>query len=171
MREVRTARMRLVLGTEPLAEAELEDKTRLSTLLEAEVPAPWPPESLRDALPVFLSNCKQRGSLGRWCLGWYGVLLADGKGILCGSVGFKGGPAATGVVEIGYSVLPAFQLRGIATEMVIGAAQWALAEPAVRAVEAEVRRDNRASMRVLEKAGFVAQGAGAELGTRRFRLG
>jgi ribosomal-protein-alanine N-acetyltransferase len=74
-------------------------------------------------------------------------------------------------VEIGYSVLPAFQLRGIATEMVIGASRWALAEPAVRAVEAEVRRDNRASMRVLEKAGFVLQGAGAELGTRRFRLG
>jgi len=168
---VRTPRLRLVRGTRPLAEAELEGNARLSGLLQAEVPTSWPPASLREALAVFLSNCKQRGPSGEWCLGWYGLLCADEKAILCGSVGFKGGPTAAGMVEIGYSVLPLFQMRGLATEMVIGASRWALAQPGVSAVEAEVFRENRASMRVLEKAGFAAHGAGAELGMRRFRLG
>ena len=35
---------------------------------------------------------------------------------LVGNGGFKGPPSASGVVEIGYSILPAFQRRGFATE-------------------------------------------------------
>lgn len=171
MTNVMTPRMRLIPGTLPLAQAELEGNARLSTLLGADVPAGWPPESLRPALPLFVARYEQRGSSGPWYLGWYGVLHADGRAILCGSVGFKGAPTLTGMVEIGYSVLSPFQMRGIATEMVIGASQWALAQPAVSAVEADVCPENLASLRVLGKAGFAAYGAGVEPGTRRFRLG
>lgn len=170
MTNVMTTRMRLVLGTLPLAEAELADNARLSALLGVQVPASWPPDTLRPVLPLFLASCKQSGSFEPWYLGWYGVLHADGEPTLCGSVGFKGGPTSTGMVEIGYSVLPAFQRRGIATEMVIGASRWALAQPRVSAVEADIARDNRASLRVVAKAGFVAHGAGAEPDTLRFRL-
>jgi ribosomal-protein-alanine N-acetyltransferase len=167
---VMTPRMRLVPGTQPLAEAELEDGARLAKLLGAEVPESWPPESLRPALPMFLASCKRRGTFGPWCLGWYGVLHADGRAVLCGSVGFKGGPTSTGMVEIGYSVLPLFQKRGIATEMVVGASRWALAQPGVSAVEADILHGNLASLRVVAKAGFRAHGPGAEPDTLRFRL-
>jgi [ribosomal protein S5]-alanine N-acetyltransferase len=168
--EVVTPRLRLVLGTRRLAEAALEGNSGLSALLGADVPAAWPPETLRPALPIFLARSKQTGHFEPWGLGWYGVLQADAGAVLCGSVGFKGVPTLAGMVEIGYSVLPSFQRLGVATEMVTFAAGWALAQPAVCCVEAEVSLENVASARVLAKAGFVPHGAGTT-GTRRFRLG
>jgi [ribosomal protein S5]-alanine N-acetyltransferase len=168
--QVDTPRLRLVVGTLPLAEAELAGNAPLAALLGAEVPASWPPESLRPALPLFLARSKQTGCFAPWCLGWYGVLRAEAGDILCGSVGFKGVPTLAGMVELGYSVLPSHQRRGVATEMVTFAARWAIAQPAVGAVEAEALKANVASARVLAKAGFVAQGAGAEPGTQRYRL-
>jgi len=165
-----TPRMRLVLGTRALAEAELAGNARLAQLLEVEVPASWPPEAVREVLPVFFASCERSGVFGPWSLGWYGVLHDDGQPVLCGSIGFKHAPTPTGMVELGYSVLPAFRRRGVATEMVLGASRWALAQPVVLVVEAEVDHDNLASARVLEKAGFSACGAGIDPGTRRFRL-
>lgn len=169
-REVPTPRLSLVVGALQLAEAELQGNAALAALLHAEVPASWPPESLRPALPLFLARCKQTGHAGPWCLGWYGVLRAEGGPVLCGSVGFKGVPTLSGMVEIGYSVLPSFQGRGVATEMVTFAAGWALEQPSVGCVEAEVLYENVASARVLAKAGFAPQGPGLVSGTRRFRL-
>jgi [ribosomal protein S5]-alanine N-acetyltransferase len=169
MAGVTTPRMRLTAGTRVLAKAELEDAPRLSALLEAEVPPSWPPESLEHARRLFFRRCEQTGIWGPWNLGWYGVLRANGRATLCASVGFKGPPSPAGMVEIGYSVLPDFQRQGIATEVVIAMSRWALDQPAVRAVEAEVLYGNVASLRVLANAGFSALGPGLERGTRRFR--
>ena len=171
MNPLKTLRMRLVPGTRSRAEVELSDPARLASLLGAVVPASWPPESVRDALPQFLERCRESGDRGPWTLGWYGILDTREGGILCGSAGFKGPPTAAGMVEIGYSVLPDHQGRGIATEMVVALSQWALSQPGVTHVEAEVALDNMASMRVLEKAGFAPCGAGADPGAARYRRG
>ena len=160
--------MRIVAGTEAPAVAELENTWRLGVLLGAEVPSDWPPESIRDALPMFLSRCRASATCGCWTLGWYSLLRREGSSVLCGSVGFKG-PPREGVVEIGYSVLPAFECRGLATEMVEALTRWALEKPAVAFVEAETEDPNAASRRVLEKANFTACGPGIEPGTMRFR--
>lgn len=170
MYDVLTQRMRLVHGTRLLAEAELEGNEQLAELLQVQVPGSWPPESLRDARPLFLAMYRQASSHAEWHLGWYGVLLSDEDPVLCGSVGFKGPPTGAGVVEIGYSVLPLYQGRGIATEMVLGASRWAFEQPEVHAVEAEVLEGNLASLRVMAKARFAERGSGIEPGTRRFRL-
>lgn len=168
--ELRTTRMRLVAGTPALAEAELSDREGFAALLGASVPPTWPPETLREVLPGFLANCRRMGNCGPWTLGWYGLLKEDGGAVLCGSVGFKGAPDPQGMAEIGYSVVPPYEGRGIASEMLEALSRWALSQPGTLVVEAEVVTANRASVRVLEKAGFTPHGVETKPGTARFRI-
>ncbi len=167
--ELKTCRMRLVSGTQALAEAELSELGKLADLLGASIPPSWPPEILREVLPTFLESCRRMRNYGPWTLGWYGVLKEDDTAVLCGSVGFKGPPNTQGMVEIGYSVIPEYQGRGIASEMVDALSRWALSCPEIQLVEAEVLTDNPASMRVLEKVGFTQSGPD-QSGAVRFHL-
>ena len=75
-----------------------------------------------------------------------------------------------GTAEIGYSVLPQFQGRGYATEIVVGLVRWALGQPGVARVVAETEWANPASVRVLTKAGFAPAGLATEPGGARFDL-
>ncbi len=170
MVEIGTARMRLVSGTSELAEAELESKPRLAHLLGGRVTEEWPPESVRDVLPFFMESFRAGSAEAYWALPWYGLLRTDEEDVLCGSIGFKGPPDGAGVVEVGYSVLPEYARQGIATEMLTAVTEWAKGNPKVRAIEAETFPDNMASIRVLEKVGFIEVGPGREQGTTRFRL-
>ncbi|NVO67176.1 GNAT family N-acetyltransferase [Methanofollis tationis] len=158
--EVRTQRLRLVPATEILT-----NRSALSRALGATVPDEWPPESLADALPLFLSWLQEDPGSAGWNL-WYVVA----GGTLVGSCGFLGRPSAEGEVEIGYGVLPAFRGRGYATEAAAALIGWAFAHPEVRKVAAQADPQNRASVRVLEKIGFVPDGAGDE-GCVRFVIG
>ena len=165
-----TDRLRLVAGTEALAEAELGAREKLSKLLGALVPETWPPDNLRDVLEYFYALYREHPEWEGW-LAWYAVRIDSGHSILCGSVGFRGPPDKQGMVEIGYSVLPEFQGQGLATEMVGGIVQWAKQQPDVKQIEAETNVDNKASIAVLEKNGFICTGAGSEPNTIRFTFG
>ena len=71
-----------------------------------------------------------------------------------GDAGFKGKPGSQGMVEIGYSVLPAYRGQGFATEAARALVDWALAQPEVKRIIAECSPDNVASIRILEKLGM-----------------
>ena len=60
--------------------------------------------------------------------------------------------------ELGYRVAPGFEGRGIATQMVAWALQQAFGPLGLRRVQARVRAGHGASLRVLEKNGFVRFG-------------
>jgi ribosomal-protein-alanine N-acetyltransferase len=160
--------LRLQAATFDSVRAEIGDTSALARLLDVEVPAEWPPESLRDALPVFLEWHRTNPEWTGW-LGWYAIRLDLAARVLCGSVGFKGAPDADGMVEIGYSVLPAHQRVGLATEMVDCMVRWAWRQAGVRYVEAVTTADNIGSIRVLERTGFAAVRANAADGSVRFR--
>jgi len=162
-------RLRLVSATEESVRAEIEDAAALGRLLDAEIPVDWPPESVRDALPLFLARHRSHPEWTGW-LGWYAIRLDLHADVLCGSVGFKGPPDADGMVEIGYSVLPAHQGAGVATEMVETLVRWACRDGGVLCVEAETTTDNPASVRVLERTGFVAARTDTARGALRFRF-
>jgi RimJ/RimL family protein N-acetyltransferase len=162
-----TDRLRLVAGTKALAAAEIGDRAEFAKLLGASVPETWPPDSLRDVLGYFYGLCQEHPEWEGW-LTWYAIKIDNDYPMLCGSIGFKGPPDKRGMVEIGFSVLPEFQGRGLATEMVAGIVQWAKRQPGVKKIEAETNIDNKASIRVLEKNGFVRTGAGLEPNTIRF---
>ncbi len=152
---VATARLRLTAATVALARAELSDRSEFARLLQAAVPASWPPESLADALPFLLAQLEAAPDRAGW-FGWYAVTLAE-PSVLVASAGFFG-PPSSGAVEIGYSVLPQFQRNGYATEMVAALVRLALAQPGVSRVLAHTEWANPASVRVLTKAGFHPAG-------------
>jgi ribosomal-protein-alanine N-acetyltransferase len=80
-----------------------------------------------------------------------GVCLRDG-GELVGHVGLS---AIPGGIEIGYAIDDAHQGKGLATAAVAAMTDWGFQTLALSAIDGIVARDNAASCRVLEKAGFV----------------
>jgi len=165
----RTERMRLIPATATTVRAEAENLSRLGQLIGATVPQDWPPEILRDARESFLKAFQDHPDWAGW-LHWYGIRTDTPEPTLCGSVGFMGPPDADGTVEVGYSVLPAYQRGGLATEMVAGILSWALAQAGTKRVEAETTPDNVGSVLVLERNGFARVGPGREPGSVRYRL-
>jgi len=94
-----------------------------------------------------------------------GAIIDRTELVAVGGMGFKdlpGEPGEAGTVEIGYDINPSYQGRGYATEMVRAAVAWALRQPTMRCVTAKCLEDNAASIRVLEKAGFVRIGRGMD---------
>ncbi len=89
---------------------------------------------------------------------WNGIIIDRNGLVAVGGMGFKGLPDESGIVELGYNVIPSYQGRGYVTEMAQALVSWALGQPTVRRVTAECLEDNAASIRVLEKSGFVRIG-------------
>lgn len=165
---IETARLKLIPATVDLARAELNDHRALGLLLRASIPENWPPQTLGDALPLFLRRLEAEPDQVGW-FGWYALSACDPTGlpVLVASGGFLG-PPRMGVAEIGYAVLPQFQGQGYATELVGGLIQWALGHLGVDRIAAETEWANPASVRVLNKAGFVRDGAAAASEGARF---
>jgi RimJ/RimL family protein N-acetyltransferase len=79
-------------------------------------------------------------------------------GVVVGHAGFHGPPDESGMVEVAYSVDPAFRRRGYATAMLEAALAWAASDPTVRTVRASISPDNAASLATLRPFGFVQVG-------------
>lgn len=95
---------------------------------------------------------------------WYSAweFRREETGEVIGDGCFKG-RSPEGWVEIGYGINPGFEGQGYATEAVMGLCRWAFAQPGILKIEAETEPGNRASQRMLEKAGFLPTGVtGAE---------
>lgn len=74
--------------------------------------------------------------------------------IVVGKCGFKGPPAAGGVVEIAYGVVPEYQGKGYATEAAQALVAFAFRSGRVRVVRAHTLPAANASTGVLTKCGF-----------------
>jgi [ribosomal protein S5]-alanine N-acetyltransferase len=146
---------------------------KLGVLLNADVPRDWPPgEYDRKAQEFFLGRMEgAEASELRWYV-WYAVLrvAAGGRGSLLGTGGYLGPPDQEGGVEIGYSVSRAWRGKGFAGEIVGGLIAQAFSDERVTRIIAHAARDNAASQRVLERAGFRAAGTGSGPGQLRFEL-
>ena len=168
---IRTNRLTLVPGTVALVQAEIHDRESFAQQLGATVPDHWPPATLVDALPLFLGWMESAapGSDG-WYV-WYALTHADSTSppVLIGGGGFLGPPDA-GSVQMGYSVLDQFQRQGYATEIVRALSDWAFSHDVVKRIAAETEWANPASVRVLEKTGFVLAGEATEQGGASFEL-
>jgi RimJ/RimL family protein N-acetyltransferase len=166
-----TARLRLLAATVEHLEEELQTPGRLSELLGAVVPAGWPPGLYdRDAMAYFHVRLTEGGPTGVGWYSWYAIrrATADAPAVLVASGGYFGPPGLDGSVEIGYSVVPDYCGQGYATELVGALTNRALGLACVRRVVAEVHERNVASMKVLERCGFVRVGTGRETGNARF---
>ena len=141
----------LVAATAAMIDVELEGADRLGTLLGAAVPPDWPPEyHTEEVLRVTRDALAQPGGGGWWL--HYVALAGDRATTLVGVCGYKG-PPADGVVEIGYSVVPSFQRRGIATRACASLIDAAWGRGA-RVVTAQTLPQLEPSIGVLRKLGF-----------------
>jgi len=162
MQMIETARLHLRPATRKQLQAELAGRDAFAEAMGMDIPADWPPELFdADAITYFLSLVKAAEHREAWSL-FYIVLRADGgqAPALIGAGGFKGPPDGNGVVELGYSILPAFRRRGFATEAVRGWTQFALSSPRVERVIAQTLSHLAPSIGVLAKAGFRFVGRG-----------
>lgn len=120
------------------------------------------PDILREAYTEMLDGALAHPDKRAWYAMWM-IELRDGTHV--GELCFKG-VSPEGAVEIGYGIDECCQSRGYATEAVTAVAAWAAQQEGVKCVEAEAEEDNIASLRVLEKAGFVPTGVRGEEGPR-----
>lgn len=93
--------------------------------------------------------------------------IEDGQAI--GGIGFKGQPAG-GSVEIGYGLVPSARGSGYAAEAA-GALVDLARQHGLARIVADTDRDNVASQRTLERAGFAQTSSDGDLVTFALTLG
>ena len=117
-------------------------------------------EVLKTAYSEMLSGALKH--LEKW--EWYAIWMIELKnGTHIGELCFKG-LSNDGITEIGYGIAEDYQGCGYATEAVNATVLWALNQFGVECVTAETEIDNIASVRVLEKCGFIRTGTFGEEG-------
>jgi ribosomal-protein-alanine N-acetyltransferase len=169
---LRTARLRLVAVTPELARAQLEGPTAFAAGLTAALPADWPPPLTDDTHEFIHARLSAHPhETGWWFWIWLLVDRMTATRTAVGVGGFKGPPDPSGTVEIGYSVVPSHQRRGIATEAVDALVRRAFADAHVKRICAETFADLVPSIRVLEHNGFApCDEPPHEAGAIRFEL-
>jgi [ribosomal protein S5]-alanine N-acetyltransferase len=162
---IRTARLTMVAADAALLDADLQGRDVLARAIDVEVPEDWPPETWDEPALRWLRS-KVESDPDE--VGWWAAYLHDGERLI-GTVGLKGRPV-DGEVEVGYSLVPSARGQGHATEAVRAVVAACRAKDGIRRIVATTLEDGHASIAVLERVGFVADGPGAEPGTRRFVL-
>ncbi|MBP5718386.1 MAG: GNAT family N-acetyltransferase [Abditibacteriota bacterium] len=122
-------------------------------------------DALKAAYTEMFKGSAEHPDARKWYAPWI-IELKDGTHV--GELCFMGPPSG-GAVEIGYGISEEYRNRGYASEAVKALSAWALDRPGVAAVEAETEPGNRASQRVLAKAGFIPTGTAGKEGPR-YRL-
>ncbi|MGW3498633.1 GNAT family N-acetyltransferase [Streptomyces sp. NPDC001020] len=93
------------------------------------------------------------------CAGWLThVVVAEPEDAVVGYAGFHGPPDEAGMVELGYSVVPAYRRQGYARAMLTALIHRAVAEARVSTVRVTISPDNTASLATISGFGFVKVG-------------
>lgn len=90
------------------------------------------------------------------------AVVSEPDGAVVGDAGFHGPPDETGMVEVGYTVVPGYRRQGYARAMLRALLLRAAAEPQVKTVRATIRSDNAASLATIEGFGFTPVGEQGE---------
>jgi ribosomal-protein-alanine N-acetyltransferase len=145
-----------------LTRAELDavaagDATGLGARIGAAVPAEWVQE-VRDLAAYRAQQLRERPDDEPWLL--RAIVLsrpADERRVI-GYLNFHAGPDESGMVEIGYTLLPNARGQGHAIEAVRGAFEWATREFGIRHFRASVAPGNERSENLIRKLGFLQTG-------------
>ncbi|MDD1693180.1 MAG: GNAT family N-acetyltransferase [Methanoregula sp.] len=172
IQRIHTRHLDLVPATVEILKSDLHDHAALAKLLDATVPAAWPPgEMNEEVLAEFVRMATEETDPRFAC--WYWVRdapLPEDHRILVGCGGIGSTVDSPGTVLIGYSVLGEFQGHGYATEAVGAMIPVIFQERRISRIMATTYPELKASIRVLEKnhfacSGPTAPGEGLEEGT------
>ncbi len=157
MIRLETPRLTLIALTVQQMRWQRDDFARLEQALGLAASGQRLEDELRPIVSRAISQIRRRPHHVHWHCQWAAVLKEERR--IVGSLAFKGPPNREEAVEIGYGFDPSYHNRGLATEAVGEMVRWALGEDSVEAVIAETANRNVASMRVLQKVGFVITSA------------
>jgi len=165
---INTERMRLIPATLKLYLLELHDHQSFAYTLKAHVPKEWPPDQTTpEVIEEFIRRIQARD---RKIWSFYWLLCQEDFELpaLIGNGGFL--VHENGTLEIGYSMLPEYQNKGYTTEAVRSMLQWAFSSLKKDRIISYTYPHLRASIRVLEKNGFLLKGKGQEEGTILYEI-
>jgi ribosomal-protein-alanine N-acetyltransferase len=160
---------RLILaGSQPaLLQAELAGRRAFAAALGVAIPKSWPPEHHdRGVIDWGLKSLEVLFDDEPWRM-YY--MVAQQPLTAIGTCGFHGPPDLSGCVEVGYTVLPEFRGRGLASEAVMTLISIGFEYGALE-VAAETYPALAPSLRVMQKCGMSLVGAGASPGTVRYSV-
>ncbi|MEX1367694.1 MAG: GNAT family protein [Nannocystaceae bacterium] len=158
-RRLVTERLVLATATPQHLLVELDDPSKLESLVGGRVPGSWPPGS--DDEPMLRETMKrlhqEPTQLGWWLR--YVVLRRgpDGQPVLIGRVGLHG-PPVDGLVQVSCRLLPAFSSGGYGREAAGRLVDWALDHREVRQVVAQAEVTREGWIRALSELGFEREG-------------
>ncbi|MCW6004016.1 GNAT family N-acetyltransferase [Micromonospora sp. CPCC 205371] len=87
-----------------------------------------------------------------------GVIWDERQQVAVGHAGYHGPPDSSGMVEIGYTVDPAYRRRGFARAALEALLARAIRDPRIRTARVSIRPDNVPSYRLASQYGFVEVG-------------
>ncbi|AHB13649.1 MULTISPECIES: GNAT family N-acetyltransferase [Dehalococcoides] len=168
---LQTPRLELIPANADMLNCEIQEQKQLGQLLEAEIPANWPPEGYGCETLKRLLTKYEASKFKTGYLNWYIILNQSGTHRqLIGEAGFKGEPTAEGRMEIDYSILAHYQHHGYAMEAVHSLIGWILQDQDIKEIIAQTYPESIAAQKLLVKIGFSASGKGMEQGTILFVL-
>ena len=167
-RALKTSRLDLIPMTQALATSERGGGAALATALNVPKPAEWPPDFYDaddlERMERLLDDPTNAG----WALNY--LILRSPAPALVGVAGYSGRPTDDGIVELGYSVLPAHRRQGLATEAVAALLVHAFQHPSVHLVVAETFPHLTASIGVLLRNHFLLSAEPGRGGALRYEL-
>lgn len=125
--------------------------------LNAILPIPWLDE-VRWLAGVRAKQVRLRPDDAPWLLRAILLRIPDAPLQAIGYLNFHAGPDATGMVEVGYTLLPEARGHGYAIEAVRAAFDWAIQGQGVHRFRASVAPDNDRSLNLIGKLGFHQTG-------------
>jgi RimJ/RimL family protein N-acetyltransferase len=143
-----------LLSLDQLDRVAAGDATSVAAEIGASISDEWL-EAVRWLAGLRARQIRERPGDAPWLL--RAILLADTRQAI-GYLNFHGAPDESGIVEVGYTLLPAARGRGYALEAVRAAFDWATRVHGIRRFRASVAPDNERSLNLIFKLGFVKTG-------------
>jgi RimJ/RimL family protein N-acetyltransferase len=155
---IETARLRLVPCELEHFEAILQKQGELEQMLGVSVPENWfdfPGVAGIEAIGFSYKYLKANPDARGW---WTYLFIHVKDNALVGLGGYKGRADESGMVEIGYAIIPPYRCKGLAAEAAGGLIDNAFSDTNIKRVDAHTLPDENASTRVLEKVGMANVG-------------
>ena len=168
--DIVTPRLRLITITPSMLKSEQSSDGRLGELIKCAIPANWPPIDWEPHVFDFILSQFERYPEQ---IGWHRYVSfrhPNGSHDLIGALGAFSKEATPTECEIGYSILPPFDGRGLATEGTQALISFLRNAQHLTSIIAHTFPSLPASIRVMEKCGLAFEGNGEEAGTIRYRL-
>ncbi|MGV8118999.1 MAG: GNAT family N-acetyltransferase [Candidatus Xenobiia bacterium LiM19] len=108
--------------------------------------------AVKDALEAMIDLVRSDEEAYLWNTNW--EIVEKSANRIIGGLCFHGPPDFNGEVQIGYVLQRDYQRKGYMTEALRYLLFWVFTQSGVKAVTAEVKKDNIASCRVLQRIGM-----------------